>query len=367
MDPIRIVVYNPFVSDSRWVVGSFRNDEICRALSKFGVEGTIASPYVRNERMIAPGFDLVPLPSRPAERLRSFISLAREGGYDLVQERPYSKGFITGGFGFLASLKTGLPFVLELHNIGSPLSRLKRMPAHFFSVSLSDLILSYSNLTGLMAVGASPSKVVTVPNGYSSEVLKSVMDGDRLFFDLEMVTQGRNAFGFFGGTYEEKGVNLILGAARLLRSRTDICFVFAGKGNLDDRIVAESRMPNSNVCHLGLLDRGEAISCMSQCRATLAIHDAWQSRVGNPVKVVESLALGVRPIITADQIFSSRLKSHCIILSQRDPSLLAELIVELSQTPGERVAPDGIEEFSTEHVARTIIRPAYEDLLRRHR
>jgi glycosyltransferase involved in cell wall biosynthesis len=365
-DDIRIVVYNPFVSDLRWVVGSFRNDEICRALSKSGVGGTIASPYVRGTREIAPGFDLVQLPSNPVRRVKAFVSLAREGNYDIIQERPFSKGVVTGGCGFFASLKTGLPFVLELHNIGSPLSRLKRLPSHVLSVSYSDLILSYSNMTGLMALGARPDKVLYVPNGYSSEVLNSVRGSTHPIFNLSEVARGRAVFGFFGGTYEEKGVDLILEAARLLRSHKGLCFVFAGKGNLDEKISEVSMEPDSNVHHLGLLGREETLSCMSQCRATLAVHDAWQSRVGNPVKVVESLALGVPPIITADQMFSPRLKSKCIALSRRDPSLLAELLVRLSKSPVGNVVPKDIEEFSTEHIARSVIRPAYERLVQKH-
>lgn len=360
---MRLAIYSPVMSDRKWSVGSFRTEEICRALSRVGVEGIVASPFMSERRRIAPTFDAVPLPLSPIDRLKSFIELARGGDYDIIQERPFSEGILWNGCGLAASVTTGLPFVLELHNIGTPYSFLKRFPMHFASMWHCDMVLSYSDISKVMPVGAARSKIVRVPNGYSSELIESVVSQETDSTKYEQIIRGRKAFGFFGGLTDNKGIDILLRVADMLAEDEGICFIFAGKGPLENRISQISNRQGSNVIFLGLLDRYHAIACMSKCRATFAINAPWQSRIGNPVKVVESLALGVIPIVNADLVIPEKLKKHCALLRDCNPQTIADMVLRVSSS-NDRHIPFGMEDFSIEQIAKDVVLPAYESVVR---
>ena len=361
----RIAFYNPFVSDTNWVVGSFRAEESCRALSHLGVTGIVASPFLHRRRELSDGFEAVPLPSSPLGCLKAFLELVRRDDFDLIQERPFSKGLVRNGYGLAASLDQGIPLIIELHNIGTPSSYVRRLPIHIPSLWHSDLILAYADVGRRTLFGASMDKTVAVPNGYSGELVESVIASRQGQFDLKSIVGDRMVFGFFGGLNATKGVDLILEVARRLRHREDICFVFAGKGNLVDRIRGEGSEPGSNVFYLGILDRYDALSCMSQCRSTLAVYDSQQSAAGNPVKIVESIALGVPVIINRELFVPEELKPYCTILHNRSPEAVAAAIVDDAASGPRLHAPRAVGDFSIEAISERIVLPAYKRILQK--
>ena len=309
------------------------------------------------------GFEAIPLPPNPLGCLKAFLEVVRQGDFDLVQERPFSKGIVRNGYGLAASLDRGLPLVTELHNIGAPLSYARRLPIHVPSLWHSSLILAYADLGRWMLFGASKEKAVIVPNGYSKELVDSIVSSREGQFDLDRLTKGRKAFGFFGGLTATKGVDLLLDVARKLRHREDVCFVFAGRGNLVDRIRDAAREPGSNVVYLGILNRYDALSCMSQCESTFAVYDPLQSAVGNPVKIVESIALGVPVIVNEDLIVPDRLRPHCIVIRDRFTKTVAEAVIQVAESCSHLQIPSDIEDFSIESISERIVLPAYVKLL----
>jgi glycosyltransferase involved in cell wall biosynthesis len=183
-------------------------------------------------------------------------------------------------------------------------------------------------------------------------------------FDLREVTRGRKAFGFFGRLSAAKGVDILLDVAEELRPRGDICFLFAGTGNLVDRVTEAANRPESNVAYLGILDRRDALSCISQCRSTFAVYDSQQSAFGNPVKIAESIALGA-PVIVNDGLgVPDGLRPHCIVVRGRSSSEIADVVARVADSGDRMQVPAGIEDFSIEAIVEKIVLPAYMRLLR---
>lgn len=361
---MKIAIYNPMLTDDRWVVGSFRAEETCRALSESGIGGIVASPFIKSDYQISSTFRAIRVPENPVLRCSAFLRIVRSGDFDIVQERIYSGGVVLNGCGLFASIFQGIPLVIELHNIGTPTSMLKRLPIYFGSMWYCSLVLSYTDVTGFMGLGVSKKKIVEVPNGYSSQLINAVMNEGMKETRYEQLFGTRRAFGFFGGLSEDKGVDIVLEAAERLSSDPDICFLFAGKGPLEPEIKRLSKRQNSNIAFLGLLNRGDTITAMSRCRATISLSNAWSSRMGNPVKVVESLALGVAPIVNSDCSIPDGLKKHCLLMPDRDSETLVKMVRRLSMEEADGLVPSDIESYSLESIARRVLVPAYDELTR---
>ena len=361
--PIRIAIYNPFVSDSEWIVGSFRAEEMCHALSEAGVEGVVATPYASAERKISDEFTVTPLPRDPLKGLRTFVRIVQKGDFSLVQERLNNRGLMRAGFGVAASSLAGLPFVLELHNVGPPLSSIKRLPCEVLAMWMSDMVFSYVDVDCCPRYGARKEKFVPVPNGYSERLLNTVSRSGENSHTFEEIAEGRHVFGYFGGLTRSKGVDVLLDVADRLSSEKGILFVFGGRGEMESRIRATAGKRDANVAFLGILDRRSTMEWMSRCRATFAIHDELQSAIGNPVKVVESLALGVPVIVNSGYVISEKLKMLCAIVDSRDPVEIAQKVLEIAADNTEFIVPDFMPDFSIEAIAKNVIRPAYERLI----
>lgn len=264
------------------------------------------------------------------------------------------------GYGAIASIDSGIPLVIELHNIGTRMSSLKRLPSYLLGLRTCDLVLSYANLQDSRAYAANSDKVVSVPNGYSKSLITAVQSTAESRIDFDGIARGRMVFGFFGGLSKTKGVDIVLEVARRMSHVNDVCFVFAGPaGELREEVARLSERQGTNIEFLGTLDRFQTVEWMMRCRATFAVHDPWESRIGNPVKVVESLALGVPVIVNNDYQIPGKLKSLCFVVENRSPASVMNAVIQLMDSDGAMKVPDFIDEYSVESIARRILLPAY--------
>lgn len=359
----RILYYNPLLTDNLWDVGSFRCEETLSALAARGMSGTVASHRLSRASEIGGSFETVSLPKSPIDRMKSLIRIAERGDYHLIQERFRGGDVTSNGYGLAVSRRTGLPLVSELHNIGTPTSLLKTL--HFLPASLrmSKMVLSYSAPTGYSILAGGTSRFVHVPNGYSERLVGSVRGREHSYYDMSNVARGRFVFGYFGGLTSEKGVGLILDAARCLEGDGRICFIFAGRGAMEQKLV--KRMESSpNVVFLGLLSREETLSCMAQCRGTFAIHDAFQSRLGNSVKVIESIAVDVPPIISSDFEMPIDLDNKCVRVRKRTAPAIVDCVRVLVDTPKESIVDSSVREYSIDRIVQRVVYPSYVRLVR---
>ena len=121
-------------------------------------------------------------------------------------------------------------------------------------------------------------------------------------------------------------------------------------------------MPESNVAYLGVLDRYETLSCISQCDSTFAIYDSRQSAFGNPVKIAESIAIGTPVIINKSLSVPERLRTHCTVVRDRSPEAVATAVIQVVESSRRMRTPIDIEDFSVETISEKIILPAYNRL-----
>lgn len=355
----KILYYNPLLNDSCWDVGDFRSREMLHALSDLGITGAVASPRLSCRGRLGRGFELFPLPRSPIERAKSLLKIARNGDYSIVQERFQGGDVMSNGYGLMVHERVGIPFVSELHNIGKPLAILKTL--HFLPASLirSSIILSYSSPMGYPILAAGGSRFVRVPNGYSKRVLDSIRGQESSTYDLQMRTGHRMVFGYFGGLTSAKGVRLLLDVARLFENDQRLCFAFAGRGPMEREIHGQAALPKSNVVFLGLLSRQETLACMSQCRGTFAVYDAYQSKLGNSVKTIESIAVDVPPITSSILEIPSDLRDKCVRVAERNPDAVANAVRAIADSPRTSILDSRIHEYSVERIAQRILCPIY--------
>jgi len=367
---IRILLYNPAFSDNTWNVGSQRAEETCIALSQLGISITIASSGVIHGREFARGFSSLPLPKDPINRFQKLTDIVRKGNFDLIQERVQTGNLISSGYGNAVSIRTGLPLVLEIHSQGTMIDLIRSLPWLPFSMWRSKLILSYAKIQNNFSFGVSSSRFIEVPNGFSRRLIESIAGKERQIFDLQALARGRKIVGYFGEFSKDKGVDLLLDIAELMRGENGIVFALAGKGPLESLINRRAQDRDSNLINLGLLSKQQVLACIAQCMITYAIYSNKQSGRtgygGNPVKVVESLALGVPAIIPADLELHPSLRSLCRVVETRDAQIIADIVRKIVM--GEESKKHdfkGVTDFSIEEIARRILIPAYSEILER--
>lgn len=355
----KLLYYNPLLTDGCWDVGDFRSREMLHALSDMGITGAAASPRLSSRGRLGRGFELLPLPGSPIDRAKSLLKIARNGSYDIVQERFQGGDVTSNGYGLVVHERVGTPLVSELHNIGKPLAIMKTL--HFLPASLirSNIILSYSSPMGYPILAAGSSRFVSIPNGYSKRILDSIRGRESSIYDLRMKTGHRMVFGYFGGLTSAKGVRLLLDVARLFENDHRFCFAFAGRGPMEREIHDQATLPRSNVVFLGLLSRQETLACMSQCRGTFAVYDAYQSRLGNSVKTVESIAVDVPPITTSLLEIPSDLRDKCVHVAERSPNAIADAVRAIADSPKFSILDSRVHEYSVERIAQRILCPIY--------
>jgi glycosyltransferase involved in cell wall biosynthesis len=152
---------------------------------------------------------------------------------------------------------------------------------------------------------------------------------------------------YHGGYLPSHGMDVILGAARLLANESAVRFEFYGSGPEKERIVRQAEewaLPN--VTFHGFVSQDELLDGLAQAHVCLGVFGTTrQAQFTVQNKVWEGLAMG-RPVITGDSpTIRAALtdREEIYLIARNDPAALAAGLRELRDEPvlRERIAAAG--------------------------
>lgn len=174
----------------------------------------------------------------------------------------------------------------------------------------------------------SPAKFQRVPHGAD----------ERVFHPRQVSAEGDTFRVTYHGTYlPSHGLDAIIGAAVLLRSRRDIHFHFFGNGPDKARIQQIAGGEElSNVTFHGFVSQDELLDNLARSHICLGVFgETKQSHFTIQNKVWEGLAMG-RAVISGDsQVVRESLqdRQQIYLVERLNPQALADGIIELQENP----------------------------------
>jgi glycosyltransferase involved in cell wall biosynthesis len=145
---------------------------------------------------------------------------------------------------------------------------------------------------------------------------------------------------YHGGYLPSHGMDVIIGAADILRDRPDMRFHFYGNGPEKERIVGRAvALALPNVTFHGFVSQDELLDSLAQAHVCLGVFGTTrQAQFTVQNKVWEGMAMG-RPVITGDSptIRAALADRQEIYLIERDnPRALADALCDLRADPHRR-------------------------------
>ena len=188
----------------------------------------------------------------------------------------------------------------------------------------------------------SPGKFQRVPHGAD----------DRIFYPRALKPDSDSFHVTYHGTYlPSHGLDSIIGAANLLRRRTDIHLHFFGNGPDKARIQQIATDEElANVTFHGFVSQDELLDNLARSHVCLGVFgETKQSHFTIQNKVWEGLAMGRAVISGESQVVRESLldRQQIYLVERNSPQALAEAIVALQEDPEfrERMALAGHERF----------------------
>lgn len=217
--------------------------------------------------------------------------------------------------------------------------------------------------------GANPEKIVVIPNWADGTVLRPVEPGDN-GLRAQLARSARFVVMYSGNMGLAHDISTLLDAARLLRGRTDIAFVFVGDGaKRRDVEAAAGSLPNVRLEPYQPRERlSESLSAGDLHLIGLA---PGVDGLIEPSKLYGIMAVG-RPALfvgpECSEVARTISRHDCgRVVRNGDAAGLASAIVELADSPGQRRqmglrGRDALEASYTRSVATRRFRDALESL-----
>ena len=261
----------------------------------------------------------------------------------------------------LAAHRAGLPFVFTPLRHKRPLGWNSPAFRMLYREAEAVIALSESEATWLQSQGAPKDRLHRIGIGPLNDPDAPVELAARV------VPGERNVVLFVGQLHTYKGIHALLGAARLLRSRPDLLFVFAGpdvRGN-----AREFANAGPNVRWLGAVDNATRDSLLNAC-TLLCVPSSRESFGG---VIVEAWASG-KPVIGGPAPATRELIEDGVDgwSVPQEPAVIASRIMALLDNPalaaamGARGKEKVAGRYSWEAIARAHLR-VYEHVLSQRR
>jgi glycosyltransferase involved in cell wall biosynthesis len=334
--------------------------ELTRALSRAGAEVVVAAPRVEPEGDVldAPATLAAISPvlpkklAQPADvraamgtQAAEVLVLAREHAIDGIYERLS----LFSDAGVRAAARLGVPHVLE---VNAPLreeaARFRTLPHPELAAEVERavitatsrvLVVSLPLAARVVATGAQPGAVDVVPNGVAADVPVAAPGSDPETFTV----------GFAGSLKPWHGVELLLEAAQRAAARSPaLRFEVVGEGPLA-HLLAESPLPAERLHHSGVVPHRETLARIATWDAGVAPYLPLDDFYFSPLKVLEYMAAGVCPVVSALGDLPALLGhgARGVLVPAGDPDALAISLVELADNPARARA---LGEAAREHV-----------------
>ena len=168
-----------------------------------------------------------------------FLGTSKTGRQDVLIAT--SPQFFVAVAGFVISRLKGCRFILEIRDvwpaqivavgaIKNPLIIKVLEALEMFLYKKADLIVAVAQGTIdlLASRGVYPGKMALIPNGVNLENFKGAVDTETLRHDLGLT--GKYVVGYVGTMGMSQKLEVVLEAARLLKDKEDIHFLFVGEG-----------------------------------------------------------------------------------------------------------------------------------------
>ncbi len=188
----------------------------------------------------------------------------------------------------------------------------------------------------LIAKQLSPAQIYEFRNWVDTSTIRPEPGPNSYRAELGLPTTATVAL-YSGSMALKQGLETLVEAARTLRGRSDIVFVFCGKGAMRDRLVEQSR-DLENIRFLDLQPSERLSELLSMADVHLLPQRADVADLVLPSKLAPMLASG-RPIVamakSGTQI-SIEVEGAGLVIPADDPSSLVSALVKLADDPSLR-------------------------------
>jgi glycosyltransferase involved in cell wall biosynthesis len=195
---------------------------------------------------------------------------------------------------FIISKIHNKPILLHLHG-GEFL--FKKPRSFFLGAVLRKMLMSADAIITLSVLEREMiSKLYKVPN---AKVLPNSIQNSYIDLNREDVNSDEIEILFLGRMVESKGIKIILESIRILTDNgyPNLKFNFCGTGPLDHLIKDLEKVLPNNVIHNGVVNGISKIDVLS--KASIFILPSIYGE-GLPIALLEAMACGIVPIVTAD-------------------------------------------------------------------
>ena len=316
--------------------------EFATALSRLGIEVTIASPRTdpAGDSLAAP-IALLPIPRVPPDtselELRTALEAQRTAVLEIAclidAEAIYERYSLFGKAGVEAAAALGIPHVLE---VNAPLReearRFRTLPYPALAGEIERAV--YRGTCRLLAVSPTlkslleaedvePERVEVVPNAVAPE----------RFGPRRERRDGAFVVGFCGSLKAWHGVEVLLEAcATALAQESSLRLEVVGSGPLED-LLCEPGLPADRLVAHGAVPHAVAIECLRGWDAGVAPYLPLDDFYFSPLKVLEYMAVGLCPVASALGEIPALLGEgdRGVLVPAGDASALARALVELAR------------------------------------
>lgn len=265
-------------------------------------------------------FDLTlgdrPRPVGAIHDLRTLRRCAAQWEPQLV----HAHGVKAGLLSLIAFPRARLPVVITFHNLWSGAGALHPVLRLLIPRAAAAVTVSEAVRDSLESGGIALPNAVVIPNGV-----------DLSAFPVQEPPRAAAPFtaAFLGRLTDEKGVQVLLETAGMLRSERGLRFVIAGRGPLQAQVAAAARSGSARIEYLG---HQEDVLPVYQSAAVVLVPSLSE---GLGLSAIEAMACG-RPVIASRVGGLPEVISHNetgLFVPPADPAALARAIMELMRDP----------------------------------
>lgn len=287
-------------SGDLWAGAEVQIATLLRSLARrdeFRLSAILLNPGRLADEIQSCGIEMKIIP----ESRKSFLAILSEAAGYLRPQRVrilHSHRYKENVLAALLSRRCHIPYVVRTqHGLSEPFVGLRHMKQQFIQMldrfvsrRATDRVISVSSeLSGRLARGVNPQKIVTIPNGVDPGMVHSDLSvaeaRDRLG-----IPRGGCVLGTAGRLEPIKRLDIFLEAAKLISAqRPDARYIIAGEGSEEARLraLAQSLGLGERVLFLG--HRNEVYDVLRAMDVLVLCSD----HEGLPMVLLEALSLGV--------------------------------------------------------------------------
>jgi colanic acid biosynthesis glycosyl transferase WcaI len=266
--------------------------------------------------------------------------LGRRPDIVFVESQPLTLGIVA----LLMKRLRGVPFIYNVPDLQVDVARqlgfvenerflriAGRMEHMFMRQAWKVATVTHRFIDHFEHLGVSQEKITFLPNGADTEFLRPVPPSDELTRRWQL--RGKKTFLYVGTHGYYHGLEIVIEAASLLRTRSDIVFLLVGQGPERERLRDMARTRHLDNVVFGDSPYDERPELYSIAWASVVpLRDFEAAQAMRPAKLFPSLSCGVPVIYSGRGETAHLIEAHrCgIVAPPNDPSALAEAVTRLA-------------------------------------